>query len=573
MTTPPASPTTEGPWTPAEPELTSGSAAARDSLRIGGWTVVSRITGVVRVLLIAAVLGPTVLGNSFQLTNTLPNLIYYGFLAGSLFSTLLVPWLVRHLERGDFQATARVSGGLLGYALVVVLVVTPIAVIALPEALRLAAIGQEGSAGAEQATLTQLLILLMIPQVFGYIVVGVSAAAMNARHRFVLTAAAPAIENCVLIAVLVLFQIFFVAGEGTSEGTRGELLFLGVGSTAAVAVHMTVQWWGAHRAGVTLRPLPGWRDPEVLVVVRQALRALLQSGLIALQVLTLLLIASRVEGGIVAMQIALNFFALPIAVAATPVALSLLPRLSRLHSDGHERAFTDTFRRGIGLVLFFTVPAACGLVVLADPIADVVAVGRMDTAAATGLVALAVASVSVGLVGEAIFFLATQASYARHDARTPLRAMAIQAAACLALCGFAFTVEGRSTLAVLGFAYAVANLLGSGLLVAWIERRLEQGTERLLPSIVRIAVGSAAFSATVALVVAVLTGDDPGHASATVGLAAACVTGVAVFAVTQRLLRTPELAWVMGGMQGPGRHRRQRGWLAEPARSGIGDRP
>ena len=548
---------------PGEPDLTSGTAAARDSLRIGGWTAVSRITGVVRVLLIAAILGPTTLGNSFQLTNTLPNLIYYGFLAGSLFSTLLVPSLVGHLERGDFRATARVSGGLLGFALLVVLIVTPIAVIALPEALRLAAIGQEGSAGADQAALTQLLILLMIPQVFGYVVIGVSAAAMNARHRFVLTAAAPAIENCALIVVLILFQVFFVAGEGVSDATRGELLFLGLGSTAAVAVHMIVQWLGARRVGVTLRPQAGWRDPEVLAVVRKAARALLQSGLIALQVLVLFLIASRVEGGIVAMQIAVNFFALPIAVAATPVALALLPRLSRLHHDGHERAFTDTFWRGIGLVLFFTVPAACGYIVLAGPIADVVAVGRMDTAAATGLIAVALASVAVGLVGESVFFLATQASYARHDARTPLRAMAIQAAFCLAFFGLAFMVEGRTTLAVLGTVYAVANLLGGGLLVVWVERTLERGTERLMPSVTRILVGSAAFAGTAALVMAVSTGADPGHARAIVSLAAACLAALAVFALTQRLMRTPELTWVLGGMRG----------LGQPPNAGIGGRP
>jgi putative peptidoglycan lipid II flippase len=265
----------------------------------------------------------------------------------------------------------------------------------------------------------------------------------------------------------------------------------------------------------------------------------------------------------VAMQIALNFFALPIAVAATPVALSLLPRLSRLHHDGHERAFTDTFRRGIGLVLFFTVPAASAYVVLAQPIADVVAVGRMDSEAAAALVALALASVSAGLIGESVFFLATQASYARHDARTPWRAMAIQAAACLALSAFAFTVDGRLTLVVLGFAYAVANLLGSGVLVARIERRLEPGTEQLMPTVVRVLVGSAALACTAALTVAILSGDDPGHARATLGLVAACLTGIAVYALTQRLMRTPELSWVTGGMRG----------LAKPLRAGLGDRP
>ncbi len=64
----------------------------------GAWTAVSRATGVIRVIVIGAVLGPTFFANTYQLTNSLPNLIYYGFLAGSLFSSLLVPALVAHID-------------------------------------------------------------------------------------------------------------------------------------------------------------------------------------------------------------------------------------------------------------------------------------------------------------------------------------------------------------------------------------------------------------------------------------------------------------------------------------------
>ncbi|MGH2369396.1 MAG: hypothetical protein ACRDI2_14475, partial [Chloroflexota bacterium] len=108
-----------------------------------------------------------------------------------------------------------------------------------------------------------------------------------------------------------------------------------------------------------------------------------------------------------------------------------------------------------------------------------------------------------------------------------------------------------------------ANLLGSGVLVARIERRLEPGAERLMPSVIRIVVGSAALAGTAALAVVVLSGDDPGRARATIGLAAACLTGAAVFALTQRVMRTSELSWVMGGIRG----------LARPARSTFGGQP
>ena len=117
-------------------DLTSGSGTARDSVTVGAWTAISRGTGVIRVIVIGAVLGPTFLGNTYQLTNSLPSLIYYGFLAGSLFVSLLVPALVKYIDNGRPEDTARVSGGFLGIAMVSLLALAPVAVLVLPELLR-----------------------------------------------------------------------------------------------------------------------------------------------------------------------------------------------------------------------------------------------------------------------------------------------------------------------------------------------------------------------------------------------------------------------------------------------------
>ena len=88
----------------------------RDSLRVAVWTAVSRISGLVRVVVIAAVLGPTLFGNSYQFANSVPNLVYYGLLGGALVSSLLVPAFVRHLYAGRPDEAVRLARGLFGCA-------------------------------------------------------------------------------------------------------------------------------------------------------------------------------------------------------------------------------------------------------------------------------------------------------------------------------------------------------------------------------------------------------------------------------------------------------------------------
>src|SRR5919204_2968542 len=96
------------------------AAAARDSMTVAAWTIVSRVTGLIRFLVIGAVLGATFFGNTYQFTNSLPNLLYYGLLAGSLFSSLLVPALVRHIDAHDREAAGRIAGGFFGVTLLMV---------------------------------------------------------------------------------------------------------------------------------------------------------------------------------------------------------------------------------------------------------------------------------------------------------------------------------------------------------------------------------------------------------------------------------------------------------------------
>jgi putative peptidoglycan lipid II flippase len=538
----------------AEVRGSPGAAAAGDSISVGAWTVISRVTGVVRFAAIGAVLGPTFFGNTYQFTNSLPNQIYYGLLGGSLFSSLLVPALVRHIDTGDRAASQRVAGGFLGISLLSLVLVLPAAVLLGPLVLGFAARTGGADIGGTQEQVGRWLILMFAPQVFCYGVVGAATAVMNARRRFALAAAAPAIENVGIILVLGVDAALFGTGPSLDQVRPGQLLLLGLGTTGAVALHAATQWWGARRAGITLVPRPGWRDPEVRVVVRRALPSLAQAGLVALQVLTLLVLANRVPGGVVAFQLALSFYYLAVALGATPVALSLLPRLARLHLRGDKPLFHDTLVRGLALAFFLTVPAVVGYCVLARPLAAAVAFGRMGSALGVTMVAASLAALTPAVLGQTAFQIATFASYARKDTRAPLISMLVQATTCLVLVGLALRMHGVAVLVVLGLVFSASVAAGAGHLLTRTLRRPQatRGPDhrsvRLTPSLCRAVACAAVMAGPVWLTATIVPRWVGSPLGAIAGVIAAAVVGAVVYVGLQSLWRCPELTSLIGGL-------------------------
>jgi putative peptidoglycan lipid II flippase len=535
-------------------ELDDRSGATSDSMTVAGWTLVSRITGVVKVAVIAAVLGPTFFGNAYQFTNSLPNLLYFGLLAGSLFSSLLVPELIGYVERGDSAACSRIAGGFLGATMAALAVLALPAVVLGPLALRAAA----GANGAAQEEVGRYLVAMFLPQLFLYGVVGTATAVMNAHRRFALAAAAPAMENIGTIAVLAACAALYGTGTDVASVPTGELLLLGFGTSGAVAVHAATQWIGARRVGVVLLPRAGWRDAEVRSVLRRALPSMAQASLVALQIVSLLVLANRVAGGVIAFQIALNFYFLAIALGATPVALALLPRLARMHMAGADGQFRDSVHTGAALGLFVAIPAAIAYAGLAVPLAQAVAFGRMGTPAGVTLVAAALAALAPAVVGQTMFLIATYASYARKDTRAPLRSMVVQAVTCGCLEAVALAVHGTATLVVLGVGYAAAVNLAAAHLWHRLHRLLQRGRALLRRSLLTITLGASLMLGP-AWLVAVRTRDAIGAPfGSRIGVLAAAVTGFAVFLGAQAALHTPELAWLGAGANRLRSRRRRR---------------
>jgi putative peptidoglycan lipid II flippase len=456
--------------TPERYEGSPISATGRDGLATdvrtaATWTLFSRCSGFIRVAVMAAVLGPTYFGNLFLITLSVPAAAQELFL-GAIITILLVPALVRRIDAGEPAVAARLANGMLGVLLllaVVLIVLLLAAGSAVLDVITMAV--DDPQVRAEQQRLGWLLLVLLLPQIGLQVVISVAIAVQNAHGRFALPAAAPAVESIGIVLVLLGSGWFYGVGMETHEVAIGQVLFLALGTTAAVAAHAAVQWWGALRSGIRLLPAVAWRDPSIRQIFRLALPSGLNTLLTAGTWFTVHVAAGAVPGGVVALKIAISLFNLPIALGARPVATAQLPRLSRRALEQSGSAFAHTYRESLALARFVALPASLVFVLMPETLAYAVSFGRMASEAGITLVAVAVFGLGVGLTGEAVIVVATSACYARLDARTPLRAVALRSALTVLGIGCALSMaQGTIQLLILCLAVSIGNLTSAAYL-------------------------------------------------------------------------------------------------------------
>jgi putative peptidoglycan lipid II flippase len=532
------------------PEQAGFEQVAGHSASVAVWTAVSRITGFLRVATIAAILGPTFFGNLFQSTNLLPN-VTYELLAGPLIASLLVPSLVRHIDGGDRRSTERVAGGFLGVLLTVFIPVSLILMIAGPFVVRLFTIGLDSALATDlQYGQGWLLLALVIPQLVLYGIAGTGAAVQNAHGRFALAAGAPVIENVGVIAALVASAVLFGTGMEIGEVSTAQVMVLGVGATIAVAMHAILQWVGAWRTGAVLWPRWGWRDEEVRQITRLALPTMGYASITGLRYLGMLVVASTIPGGVVAFTMAVNFFNLPVALSAKPVASALLPSISRLAFERRFRAFRDEFSHGLGLAYFVVAPAAVAYVALCGPLSSAVAFGEMATTEGVQLITASLAVVGLGMLGEASFLVALSAAYARRDARSPLRGAYMQAAIFVpGMAAALFLADGVWVLVVLGVSLTLAQLVSGWWLSHRVVADLPMGEARPGRALGRSFLAAAVMIVPAAVLAWGWRTPVGGGALETARVAASVGVGGLIYLAVQMWLGAPEPRQLLAGVR------------------------
>lgn len=532
-----------------DPGPESSTAVMRNSMAGSIWTVVSRLTGLGKVVAVGGVLGATYLGNTYQAVNSLPNLIYYQLLAGSLFSSLLVPPLVRHIDLGHRLRARRFVSGFLGSVLLLAAVVSVALVAFGPVVMHLMTLGvADHATAAAQRRVGWLLLVMFVPQISLYLIAGTGAAVMNAHGRFALAAAAPALESLGMIAVLISVGVIFGTGIGIIDVSGQLLLLLGLGTTAAVALHAACQWWGARASGLAMIPRVAWHDPEVRQTLRRIVPTLGFTGLAAFQIFATMVVANKVAGGNVAFQLALNFFFLPMAVVTWPMARALLPQLARLQHAGDGRRFHDELLRAVTVALFVTVPITVAYLGLSGPLSHVLAFGQLARGSGPQLMALSLVSLAPGVVGETLFTLGTYAFYAQQDVRSPLRSMVVRVTVFLIVIALAWRAQGPRVLVMLGLAYSLGTAIGT-LHLGWrLRSRLSRTEFSLLRPLARTVVASFVMIVPAYFTTLAFSGLPATKLAQLAAMSTTALVGIVVFFGVQALWGAPELGWLKSAL-------------------------
>ncbi len=438
---------------------------------ISSLNLLSRLTGFGRILVVAAVLGTTFLGNTYQSANSVPNLVFELFAAGAL-QAVLVPTLVAALARGGREEAVRVANIVLGSLLAAMTAVLAIGLVLAPLIAR--ALFAGSPAGADQVRLGTVFLWLFLPQILFYVGGLVATAILNADDHFGVPAFAPIVNNVVVTVAYVAFWALRRGDVPSLHLSPVEVAVLAGGTTLGVVSFTSVPLIWARRHGFALMPRLHRGGHELRDFWRQGAWAAGFLGLTQLLLMTVLVLANRVEGGVVAYQLGFTYFLLPHALVAIPVFTALFPGMARAALGNDAARFTALVRRGTHAIAVLVLPAAAGMVALAEPIARLTLFGNGED----GLhqVALATRWLAPGLAPYGLFLLLTRAAYARGEARLPTEVNLVATALGVgAMVASAIFLAGDARVAGLAAAHSLTYVVAVIVLGVRMSRRIGGG--------------------------------------------------------------------------------------------------
>ncbi len=423
---------------------------------IGGFTMLSRILGFVRDILVAAILGTGLVADAFFVAFKLPNFFRRLFAEGA-FNAGFVPLFSGILEREGKDAAQSFAE----QALAVLLAVLFVFVTALQILMPLAMYGLAPGFVDEPAKfdLTVALTRLTFPYLLFISLVSLAGGILNSIGRFAAVAAAPVLLNVTLIVFLALFVRDFE--------TPGHALAWGV-ATAGIVQFVWVTW-ALARAGYRLRLRWPRLSPRVRELLWLMLPATVGAGVVQINLLADIIIASILpEGSISYLYFADRVNQLPLGVIGIAVGTALLPLLSRQVAAGDETGASASQNRAIEVALLLTLPATAALVVLALPVVSVLFERGAFDADASRATAFALIGYGVGLPAYVLIKVLTPGYFARKDTRTPVR---IAISAMLVNLGLNLVLIWPLQHVGLALATALAAWMNAGFLAFGLRRR------------------------------------------------------------------------------------------------------
>ena len=550
---------------PGEQEQLLASSAV-----MAAGTLVSRFSGYLRSLLLAAALGNLLHADLFTIGNTVPNMLYI-LLAGGVFNAVLVPQLVRAMTSDPDGGEAYTNRVITLVALFLGAVSVAL-VVAAPWVMDVfLSSDYDRPELSDQRDSIVAFARFCLPQVFFYGMFALLGQILNARRRFGPMMWAPIANNLVSIAILVGYLVHYgpVGDDDLSSAySRGQEAWLGLGATAGIAVQLLVLLPFLRAAGVRFRPRFDFRGTGLGHTLRLGMWTVMFVAVnqVAYAIVVRLASGGTAQalgtGGSEVQATGYTVYAqtflivmVPHSVITVSLATAMLPLLSSHGNTGNLRALGASLARVLRTALAVVVPFAVLLPVVAPDLAAIL----WNWGAASSTYTLYILSLSlfgVGVVFFTVHYLVLRGFYALERTRTVFVIQCVVAATnVMAAVVLVATTDAVHTAPALVVAYTASYVVGSVLSYVLLGRTLADGgaggggglaTAALVRFVVRLAIatGLATFAAW-GLATLLPGHDDPSHLVALARLVLVAGADVLVFVVLARLMRLSEVTEVI----------------------------
>lgn len=454
----------------------SGLKLMLKTMVVSGMTLLSRILGLVRDVVFARYFGATLVMDAFLVANRIPNMLRRFFAEGA-FSQGFVPVMARYREKHSHEDAREFVDAVAGTFGLILFLITLAGVVAAPLLVAVVAPGFIGENG--RFDLATLMLRFTFPYLFFVSLTAFAGGILNTYGRFAVPAFTPVILNIVLIAGAVWLAP----------------LLAEPGMALAYAVFIAGLCQLLFQVPFLLRiralPRPTWsvHHEGVKRVMTLMLPAIFGSSVAQINVLIGGIIASMLGVG----KISLLYYSdrlmeFPLGLFGIALATVTLPYLSRQWSNRSFDEFSATLDWSMKLVLLIAVPAAIGLIVLAEPLVAAIFYGGVFSGDDVSMTALALQAFAVGLVGFSFVKILAPAFFAREDTRTPVRigliALGVNFVLSVALAAWLTMIGYAASHAGLALAISVAALVNAALLYRGLRQdgvlKHSSGWRRLL---------------------------------------------------------------------------------------------
>lgn len=506
--------------------MTTGKFIFKATLTIAFFILMSKVLGLVRESVIASLFVTTYLADAYQMSLKVPNMLF-AVISGAL-ATVIVPVFTEYVSRGEKKEAWKLFNTVMALVVFFFLFASVIGIAGAPLLVKLVAPGFSGAT----RDLTIELSRIILPWMVFAALASLFTQLLNANNIFGLPAFSGSVNN--------IFIIIFAFTLGKIYGVHG----LALGTMLAMAAMALVQVPVLFRAGFRLDRQLDLRHPGLRKIWDLALPSVFSLSVTQANVFVTFVLASWLPvGSVSSLGYADRLIQFSIGLLVTALATAVFPTISRLAAEGDMESFAGTMLGSLKFVFAGIIPASVGLMVLSQPIVNLVYGWGAFDQQAVEMTTAPLILYSVGTVGFAAGYLLTRGFYSLQDTRTPLKISVVQVLINL---GLSLLLIGPLRHAGLALAGSLANLAYMALLMWYLGKKVPGLYRGGLWKFILSVLTAAGLMAVVCYAVnGLLAGTAPGKIGQIIQIVLAGGAGLGVFAAALFAMKVEEayLLW------------------------------